>query len=279
MRQLPKQVRMFHAEYKVVCTLHCVFVRIPGWTNHRVRVQRFCARAVLLHEHSRQRERTIAAAAPRTEEQREAVWVFEAWRRGELARRREAMLAAAEQRMATLEALALSRETARQRDVAAAADRVSRAQARLLARAEEMEGREARLQAAQEAALRRGAEAEAEHAGRTEEAGAAVARLQAEAAAQLEAEGRRREAAQRERAEAEAELAAAQVRCCCTSSGISQCCCEQSDTCRHVAADSLHLNPSTTCHAQHNTAQLAGLVYVTLVSCHAAGYKLYYVAG
>ena len=61
--------------------------------------------------------------------------------------------------------------------------------------------------------LRKTADLEAEHTARVAEARAAVARLQAEAAAQLAAEGRRRVAAEKARSDAEADVAAAQVRC------------------------------------------------------------------
>ena len=87
-----------------------------------------------------------AAAAARTEAQQDAVWAFEAWRRAQLPLRREAMLAAAQQRMSTLEALALSRETARQRDIAAATARVTALRDAVLRKTEDLEGREARLQ-------------------------------------------------------------------------------------------------------------------------------------
>jgi hypothetical protein len=52
------------------------------------------------------------------------VWEFEEWRRRELTHRQREMLAAEEQRTATLEALALSRESSCQQELLEASERL-----------------------------------------------------------------------------------------------------------------------------------------------------------
>jgi hypothetical protein len=156
-----------------------------------------------------------AAAAGHTAEQEEAVWVFECWRRHRLAQRQQAMVAEEAQRMASLESLAICRESSRQRDVSDATTRVKALQSQVLSKAEVLETRETRLQAAEEAALRRWEELAVEDAARVAEGCAAVARLQTECAHQLEGERRRLSEAAERRVDAEAELEAAEVRYCC----------------------------------------------------------------
>ena len=90
--------------------------------------------------------RCTAVEAALAGAQQEAVWAFEAWRQNALASQREQQVSSGAQRMATLEGLARSREVPRQRELAAAVVRIKTLQADALRRAEELEGRETRLQ-------------------------------------------------------------------------------------------------------------------------------------
>jgi centrosomal protein CEP120 len=90
----------------------------------------------------------------------------------------------------------------------------SEVQAEVLAKAGELQGREARLLAAQEVVLRQAAQVEADAVSHAAEASAAISRLRVECAHQLAGEAKRQEEAGKAKVEAEAELAAAQVQLC-----------------------------------------------------------------
>jgi hypothetical protein len=69
-------------------------------------------------------DQCAAVAKARSTEQAQAVWGFEEWRRRELAHRQREMVVTEEQRMATLEALALSRESSRQQELMEGSERL-----------------------------------------------------------------------------------------------------------------------------------------------------------
>eukprot|EP00892_Ulva_mutabilis_P010632 jgi/Ulvmu1/7941/UM004_0174.1 len=179
--------------------------------------QQAAARLAASHAQERELQRCQQDAIARSEEAAAAAehaqqeGAFQRWRRRATLTARRSAVQQEGAAMLDYEAAWAAREEARQRDVTEAAARIEALKGQLLQKAEELEGREARLVAAEAAALRQRVELERTHGRHAAEASAAIGRLQAEFAHRLQLEQRRTEELLQQRGDAAAELQDAQA--------------------------------------------------------------------